>query len=1438
VPSSPPVAVIAADPAFGVVGSVVKLDGRGSSDPDSALLSYTWSFESVPIGSKVSLEGFKTVEAETDPAAPVVGSPMVVSFSPDIVGEYVVGLIASDGVNFSPKVTQVISIRAIMIPHGRGLVPDGKFIWSYIRDIWQQVEDKEWFETLWSALLQIAGADLLNLYQTDYNKSIRDIQDQVQRRWLSYEPKLALDQDDISFIFDNQQAGVTASTNNALLGISSSVDYQSSFAVPYNNGVGDLSSLAAGRIVLLGGRPLKITRQHVYSYLGTSYTLVTSDVDDIPTGMSGVSWRAAHTLISKNNDFDALGVSAGDLMMVEVSVIGSQLAVDVPAQVIGVLGNRLAFVLTDQPVLAGVIANIPNQTYLDISESFGINTVAQTNGVISFSGFASILMGDMQNGLFKTNYFNKELTPESVISGAGLHFSIRPKHIIRNRFLPVDANLMSVPLLQRYIKQPELGTKTDGSFVMIRGDRTISVETPQWLSENVDYLIDDEFVADEKLTFAAGTAVINAPTADFIDRNMLPGDTFTIVTPTILAGDYPIKSVVSPTQIQLAKAVPTYPLGGSVTARVQLKRRKTGNFIRFVPGRFTAASPAPDRLWAEVSFFDNNPAIEDNFGILVGLKREDLDNITTNVTYRQAVTGLMYALTRGSAVSKIELGVKILLGLPFSEHRGIIRSIDGNYRLDGVGTPILGRLLIEDVDDNDIPLGTMRVYTYPIDATNTELSGVDTNPATGVAYAVGDLVEKLVSLSRGVEVTDYQTEPVVSGILQHILQQFHTFKVKINANIFTIDEFKLVSDFLQKITPSYVSYMLPLIKTFSDSPVVTDAVTERLSYTAVDDASFGLSFATALDQRYKSGSPVARLGQGFMSRRRTGTDLVVAANGFVATSAAGGFLNPKAGESFDGSLCKAGDRLVIFDGPNADVYQISSLTDGSLTTYTTGDFRNCLALWHCDEASGNLVDAMGQFTLTPTGSPTAVTGLLNGGRGVSNGNAFSASVADTSFLDAVLRNGAWTVKLAFWIDPSVVGSTFPGAGNGDGTILSFAAARMLIGLGANGTLRYYNSTSNNSETKNDVWTNLPRSTWHRLAVRSTLVSPTKCNIDFFLNGTLIQTNYNVLIPTSFPATPTMTIGGESVAFDCFKGQVDEIEFWNYPQTDEEIRMGGKKLVADTARFFTVVRPVDNLIRSGTCSITFGNTTVSLGAGLRTDGVQPGDLLYINDVTGGRRRFSIVSVDNVGGQYSQVTVDSTMLTSGSFLYRIVRPSLIDSPTFENFLGSSSSGFIIPALQFLAQILDPGDEIQNDAISQRMIVTNPTPGGLTMLFNNLPDGSYIFKVVKRRRPKSPISFDHKLLNDPLDTVDLTVIHTAAANAVCTAGSGIVSISGTGPYELGARLGDFLVLVGGSAGSANIGYGLGAYPISSLSAGSVVLAATLPANETLNWKLKRTR
>jgi hypothetical protein len=110
--TQPPVA--AAGPVQTVrVGSVVRLDASGSSDPQGLVpLTYAWSFASRPSGSAASLSNAKSVNA---------------TFTPDVLGDYVLSLVVTDtaGLESAPATVLVSTTSS---PPIAGAGPDQAII--------------------------------------------------------------------------------------------------------------------------------------------------------------------------------------------------------------------------------------------------------------------------------------------------------------------------------------------------------------------------------------------------------------------------------------------------------------------------------------------------------------------------------------------------------------------------------------------------------------------------------------------------------------------------------------------------------------------------------------------------------------------------------------------------------------------------------------------------------------------------------------------------------------------------------------------------------------------------------------------------------------------------------------------------------------------------------------------------------------------------------------------------------------------------------------------------------------------------------------------------------------------------------------------------------------------------------------------------------------
>lgn len=185
-----------------VVSSRVRFDGRSSSDPEGDVLSYIWSFASVPIGSTITSADLVGVDAAASS----------VTFSPDVTGPFVVSLVVSDGQFSSPSAEGLVTVGAVRAPSCSDILPDGKFFFRVISDYWEDAEEREMLPVIWSSYLQMAAAELLELYQVDYDKSIETILEQRQWRWAGYKPLLPLNSAEHYVIVGSQNDGTLAST--------------------------------------------------------------------------------------------------------------------------------------------------------------------------------------------------------------------------------------------------------------------------------------------------------------------------------------------------------------------------------------------------------------------------------------------------------------------------------------------------------------------------------------------------------------------------------------------------------------------------------------------------------------------------------------------------------------------------------------------------------------------------------------------------------------------------------------------------------------------------------------------------------------------------------------------------------------------------------------------------------------------------------------------------------------------------------------------------------------------------------------------------------------------------------------------------------------------------------------------------------------------------
>lgn len=253
----------------------------------------------------------------------------------------------------------------------------------------------------------------------------------------------------------------------------------------------------------------------------------------------------------------------------------------------------------------------------------------------------------------------------------------------------------------------------------------------------------------------------------------------------------------------------------------------------------------PDRLWAEYTYLDNRPTIEDNFGLLAEVSIDQIENLPGNVDYLSAVRGIWYAYVNGPTMFNLRAGAQILLGLPFAEEAGTIEEVRTDF------SPTFGRILIRDTERAEI----VRSYTFP------RSLALETNPVTGTVYAVGDVVKQFAPLVRGVEIVDYVDDStwyvglINQGIFYEVEKLFR-FLVRVDSAVFSLESLSFVRDFILKIKPTY-TYPFFLVTTDlgDDTEVsITDQVEIDVTLSLLDTVCGDLTpFSTSFDDARSGG---------------------------------------------------------------------------------------------------------------------------------------------------------------------------------------------------------------------------------------------------------------------------------------------------------------------------------------------------------------------------------------------------------------------------------------------------------------------------------------------------------------------------------------------------------------------------------------------------------
>lgn len=444
-----PTSVIEVTEIHALLGSIISLDGRRSSCPDGLHVTLSWTFLTVPIGS-VMVPEVGTPNSVS--ITPIRDDYRAISFIPDVLGTYVVGLTVS--ANGSESIlTATTTIGLSLVPSGEGVVPDLSFLWRFLSSFWSLVEDRSYFEVLWSVMAQVLASDLTRLWSIDSNKSLLTIQNTAARRWQKFSFRTELDQTPQSLIIGNCGAGDDGDTGPIVATVDEQTNIFRVLTGTDNLARIDVDYGAKGRLLVVNGAAYTIDR--VYT-TGTS-TVVVTDAVEIPNNQANVTYRIPHLLHTPQVNLEEAGVSAGDVLVLEVVRKDTGLTAELRAQVVAVDGFRLGFEFTLSELVNTDVSPIDHALFRQLVQDLRIIKPSAVAGDIA--AVAETFIHLLPTGI---NLAQRPWTE--------YQFQIRAKEVVHNTSVRVDDRYVSVPTLQFEIKQdPETVYLENIDYVLSSG---------------------------------------------------------------------------------------------------------------------------------------------------------------------------------------------------------------------------------------------------------------------------------------------------------------------------------------------------------------------------------------------------------------------------------------------------------------------------------------------------------------------------------------------------------------------------------------------------------------------------------------------------------------------------------------------------------------------------------------------------------------------------------------------------------------------------------------------------------------------------------------------------------------------------------------------------------------------------------------------------------
>jgi len=694
--------------------------------------------------------------------------------------------------------------------------PNTDYVFQYLPDFWKMVDRKEQLETVWSSVTQVLSGELLQCWQNDYAKSLRDISRKYQRRWMKYSMYESVDNPITIAPTQELHSVKELSIPHVEVGLTS--------IIAYGTEVWGDTPISTGKKLVMStvGKPYVVdvvNMEQLYEVIGEStdtetlehacegipgvvITEVETSTDELsPTGKYKIttssmafskyrliSSRTAGYFMRDHLDPDAVipvmtNVYTDEAYklfkvldddIIRIDTLNEALLTTISERSVGGVDNHVRLVDQSGEALSQHVNGVANTwehlrpeqntflhttPYLELPDDFDLSSYNFT-------------YGDLFELKFIDPYSNAEVSkcvPVLAIYGSCVFLEwdrileyLSDRAASNNDLASVyDINHINLMVfrLSGFYRTRKLEKVDDLVSVATLGFNTIVPE----MVEGVDYTIEDgcitilDFLSGGLSTTADSPVVtLNAGYKSHKELGSSGLDDELMVQ----AGVHAIQIDTGPDagfyRIQSVDTeAGTMTLNESMTCTSMNVLFRSPRFCPFY-------KPPGTNLWAEISYFDNWQTIENNFGLFVGLPKSVVENYDPNLDYLSVIKSMWFAFLSGPSFDNVKLAIQALFGLPYTETAGQV-TIHEPATPDSEGVLVL-------VADG----GRVHTHKYPYGAslsinprTGRQIKAFSSISAADAALLSSDkksdlndsIVDAYVRLVDVVEVDDYISDP-------------------------------------------------------------------------------------------------------------------------------------------------------------------------------------------------------------------------------------------------------------------------------------------------------------------------------------------------------------------------------------------------------------------------------------------------------------------------------------------------------------------------------------------------------------------------------------------------------------------------------------------------------------------------------------------------------